>query len=80
MSPIKHAIVSAAGIGSRLGLNTPKCLVRVGGLRIIDYQLELLRDVEDVVPRAGNAQAARLQHRRSPVHALRSLCCMPVRM
>lgn len=48
MSSIKHAVISAAGLGSRLGLNQPKCLVKVGDKRIIDYQLELLQDIEDV--------------------------------
>lgn len=48
MQVVKHAIISAAGIGSRLGLNMPKCLVKVNGRRIIDYQLELLSEIEDV--------------------------------
>jgi len=48
MSPVRHAVITAAGIGSRLGLNLPKCLVPVGGKRVIDYQLALLKDVEDL--------------------------------
>lgn len=48
MPAVKHAVITAAGVGSRLGLNIPKCLVEVGGRRIIDYQLALLQDVEDV--------------------------------
>ncbi|MCX6602679.1 MAG: NTP transferase domain-containing protein [Acidobacteria bacterium] len=48
MPPVKHAVITAAGIGSRLGLNLPKCLVTVAGKRIIDYQLALLKDIEDV--------------------------------
>lgn len=48
MQTIKHAVISAAGMGSRLGMNMPKCLVDIGDKKIIDYQLELLKDVEDV--------------------------------
>ena len=48
MSFIKHAIISAAGMGTRLGLNTPKCLLKFNGVSIIEHQLDLLRDVEDV--------------------------------
>lgn len=42
MSPIKHAVILAAGVGSRLRpltLDKPKCMVRVGGLPILEYQL-----------------------------------------
>ncbi|MBA1200828.1 NTP transferase domain-containing protein [Pseudomonas capeferrum] len=42
MSPIKHAVICAAGIGSRLGLNKPKCLVEVNGRTLLDYHLERL--------------------------------------
>lgn len=48
MSIVKHAIISAAGMGSRLQLNIPKCLVEIDGKKLIDYQLELLEDIEDV--------------------------------
>ena len=48
MSIIKHAIISAAGMGTRLGLNMPKCLLKFSGTTIIQHQLELLKDIEDV--------------------------------
>lgn len=48
MQHIKHAIISMAGLGSRLGFNMTKGLVKVGDKRIIDYQLELLKDITDV--------------------------------
>lgn len=48
MSIIKHVIISAAGMGSRLELNIPKCLVEIDGKKLIDYQLELLEDIEDI--------------------------------
>lgn len=48
MPAVEIAIISAAGIGSRLGMNMPKCLVRVAGRRIIEWQLDLLREVPEV--------------------------------
>ena len=48
MEHIKHAVICAAGLGSRLGLKTTKCLVEVNHKKIIDYQLELLKDIPDV--------------------------------
>jgi GTP:adenosylcobinamide-phosphate guanylyltransferase len=48
MSSVKHAVIAVAGLGSRLGHGKPKCLVEVAGRRILDWQLELLRDVPDV--------------------------------
>ncbi|MDO8954816.1 MAG: NTP transferase domain-containing protein [Gammaproteobacteria bacterium] len=48
MSLIKHVVIAAAGLGSRLGMSKPKCLVEVHGKPIIAYLLELLIDIEDV--------------------------------
>lgn len=48
MSIIKHAVICAAGMGTRLGLNIPKCLVEVNNKKIIEYQLDLLKDVENI--------------------------------
>ena len=45
---IKHAIIAAAGKGSRLSMGIPKCMVEVEGKKIIDYQLNLLKEIEDV--------------------------------
>lgn len=36
------AVISAAGLGSRLGLDMPKCMVDVGGKTVIQRQIELL--------------------------------------
>lgn len=44
----KHAVILAAGLGSRLGLNIPKCLVEIDGKKIIDTQLELLKEIPDI--------------------------------
>ncbi|MDP2226047.1 MAG: NTP transferase domain-containing protein [Moraxellaceae bacterium] len=48
MSSIKHAVISAAGIGSRLGLNRPKCLIDIAGRSLLDYHIERLSWVETV--------------------------------
>ncbi len=48
MSNIKTVVICAAGLGSRLGLDTPKCLVKVGEHRLIYYLLRLLKDVENI--------------------------------
>lgn len=45
---MKHAIICAAGTGSRLGFNIPKCLVEINHKKLIDYQLELLQNVPNV--------------------------------
>lgn len=45
---IRHAVIAAAGFGSRLHQGIPKCLVEIDGHKIIEYQLALLRDVPDV--------------------------------
>lgn len=51
-------VISAAGLGTRLGLNRPKALVEVRGKPLLQWQLEMLHDVEDVVVVAGfQAQA-----------------------
>lgn len=48
MQSIKNAVILAAGAGTRLGMDKQKCLVQLAGRMIIDYQLELLRNVPNV--------------------------------
>lgn len=48
MPAIKHAVIAAAGIGSRLGYAIPKCLLDIAGRCLLESQLRLLRDVVDV--------------------------------
>lgn len=48
MNTLQHAVIAAAGFGSRLNQGIPKCLVEVNGHKIIEYQLARLRDIPDV--------------------------------
>jgi choline kinase len=48
MPTVENAVILAAGAGTRLGMGKPKCLVQLAGRMIIDYQLELLRNVPHV--------------------------------
>ncbi|WP_070886902.1 NTP transferase domain-containing protein [Pseudomonas argentinensis] len=48
MSSIRHVVISAAGIGSRLGLNKPKCLVEVAGRTLLEWHLQRLQWAESV--------------------------------
>lgn len=48
MSIVRHAVIAAAGMGTRLGLGQPKCLIEVAGRPLIAHLLERLAGVEDV--------------------------------
>lgn len=48
MSNSKSVVLSCAGIGSRLGLATTKALININGRSLISWQLEMLKDVEDI--------------------------------
>lgn len=48
MSSTKSVIISCAGIGSRLGLAQTKALVNINGRSLLSWQLECLKDVEDL--------------------------------
>lgn len=48
MSYVKHAVIAAAGLGSRLGMGKPKCLIEIGGMTILEHQLMLLDHIEDL--------------------------------
>ncbi len=62
MQTIKHVIIGAAGIGSRLGIDTPKCLVTVAGRKIIDYQLDNLKDIDDIRVVVGFQEEKVIEH------------------
>ena len=47
MRKINHAVICAAGLGSRLGKNMPKTLVNITeDKKVIDHQLKLVEDIE----------------------------------
>lgn len=62
MQIVEHVIISAAGMGSRLGLNIPKCLVEIEGRKLIDYQLDLLRDIPEIRIVVGFMEEAVIEH------------------
>jgi choline kinase len=53
MQNFENAIILTAGLGSRLGHNLPKSLVEVNGRKIIDYQLDLIKDIPNVIVVVG---------------------------
>ncbi len=48
MSIVEHAVIAAAGLGSRLGHGKPKCLVRIDGVSVLAHLMHLVADVPDV--------------------------------
>lgn len=48
MPIVEHAVIAAAGIGSRLGLGMPKCLLEHEGRTLLGHLLANLTDVPDV--------------------------------
>ena len=48
MSVVENVVIAAAGMGTRLGAGKPKCLVDVCGRKLIEYQLDLLKNVKNV--------------------------------
>ena len=48
MPTVELAVIAAAGLGSRLGAEVPKCLVRIDGVSIIERQLALLEEVPEI--------------------------------
>lgn len=53
MSNINYAVIAAAGMGRRLGKDLPKCLIEVNNRKIVEYQLELLKDIQHIVMIVG---------------------------
>ncbi len=45
---VKYAVICAAGMGSRLGLDIPKCMVDIGNKKLIDHLLDNLKEVENI--------------------------------
>lgn len=53
MPKVNTAIICSAGRGSRLGHTIPKACVEVGGKSLIQWQLEALEDIRNVVVVVG---------------------------
>ncbi len=49
MQASRNLVICCAGVGSRLGLEMPKCLAPILGQPLIHWQLDLIRDFENVV-------------------------------
>ncbi|MBR0062341.1 MAG: NTP transferase domain-containing protein [Selenomonadaceae bacterium] len=48
MQAVKNVVIAAAGMGTRLGIGKPKCLVKINDKTLLEYQLDLLRNVENI--------------------------------
>lgn len=48
MQIIDTVVISAAGVGSRLGLNLPKCLIELNGCTLLGNLLQLTRDISSI--------------------------------
>lgn len=59
------AVISAAGLGSRLGMDMPKCLVSVLGVTVVERMLALLHDIPDVRVVVGFLEDRVVEHVRS---------------
>ncbi len=44
-----QAVILAAGAGTRVGLNLPKCLIEINGNTLLRNQIETLRSIDDTV-------------------------------
>lgn len=62
MPTVDLAVIAAAGFGSRLGADVPKCLVRIDGRSIIERQLELLTDIAEVRVVVGFKEVEVIDH------------------
>lgn len=62
MRTVTYAVICAAGMGTRLGLNMPKCLVKVHGRCVIDYILDLLVSVENIRIVVGFMEEEVIEH------------------
>lgn len=48
MQAVKNVVIAVAGMGTRLGMGKPKCLIEINGRTLLEYQLSLLKEIENV--------------------------------
>jgi choline kinase len=48
MHPIEHVVIAAAGIGSRLGMSSPKCLLEIGSHTLLQRHLHQTRQIKNI--------------------------------
>jgi len=74
MSTIKNAVICCAGRDSLMGLNVPKCLIPIEGKPLIQWQLDQLQDIENIVVvvgyQASEVMCAVLSQRRDAVFVI----------
>ncbi len=68
MQSTKSVVISCAGVGSRLGLKVPKCLVEVNGIKLISRHMEMLKEIPNIYVvvgyQASDVIQAVLKHRK----------------
>lgn len=63
MQPVRSAVIAAAGMGSRLGLGIPKCMLEVNGRTLLSRQIDILeRHVEHIHVVVGYREEMILEH------------------
>jgi len=71
MQITKSVVIPCAGIGSRLGLKIPKCLVEVNGTTLISRHMEMLSEVPNIFVvvgyQASTVIEAVLKHRKDVI-------------
>ena len=48
MQTVKNVVIAVAGMDTRLGVCKPKCLIKINDNLLLEYQLSLLKEVENI--------------------------------
>lgn len=65
MPAVENAIIAAAGLGSRLGLGLPKCMIEIEGTTLISRMIrQLERHVENIRVAVGYREEMIIEHLR----------------
>ncbi|MCE2715729.1 MAG: NTP transferase domain-containing protein [Pseudomonadota bacterium] len=62
MQTIKNAVIAAAGMGKRLGFDMPKPLIKIHEKTLIEYQLDLLQEIENIYVIVGFRAEEMINH------------------